>query len=79
MPLTIWCNVSLADDPVSITKPCCPDSLTKILLDLFADEVTSKIFYTTDLMVLIDIISRQIHDLCPGEKVLCNQSKAVLL
>ena len=57
------------DDPVCIKTPCCPDSLTKILLDLFADKETSTIFYTTDLMVLIDIITRQLLDHCPGEKV----------
>ena len=26
-------------------------------------------FYTTDFMVLIDIVLRQISDLCPGDKV----------
>ena len=57
------------EDPVSIKAPCCPDSLTKILLDIFADKETAAIFYTSDLMVLIDIITRQLHDLCPGEKV----------
>ena len=50
-------------------KSCCPDSLTKILLDLFSDPLTSGVFYTTDLKVLIDIISRQLHDLAPGDKV----------
>ncbi|XP_003384974.1 PREDICTED: NCK-interacting protein with SH3 domain-like [Amphimedon queenslandica] len=60
--------VNRGEDPVSIVKPCCPDSLTKILLDLFSDPLTSGVFYTTDLKVLIDIISRQLHDLAPGDK-----------
>ena len=62
----------LLEDPVAVKTPCCPDSLTKILLDLFSDKDTAGIFYTSDLMVLIDIISRQLHDLCPGEKVRIN-------
>ena len=57
------------DDPVCIHTPCCPDSLTKLLLDMFSDKTTSNVFYTTDLMVLIDIICRQLHDLSPGDKV----------
>jgi hypothetical protein len=62
--------VNRGEDPVAIDmmSPRCPDSLTKILLDIFSDKATSGIFYTTDLMVLIDIISRQLHDLSPGDK-----------
>ena len=66
------------DDPVCIKTPCCPDSLTKILLDLFADKETSTIFYTTDLMVLIDIITRQLLDHCPGEKVSLHCASSVI-
>ena len=69
----------VSEDPVSIHAPCCPDSLTKILLDLFADKDTATIFYTSDMMVLIDIITRQLHDLCPGEKVRFTERKREIL
>ncbi len=52
-----------------ITDPCCPDSMTKFLLDVFSDTSTSDLFYTTDMMVLIDIVTRQLTDLCPGMEV----------
>ncbi len=54
---------------MAITEPCCPDSMTKFLLDLFSDSGTSGLFYTTDMMVLIDIVTRQLTDLCPGMEV----------
>lgn len=57
------------EDPVAITEPCCPNSLTKFLLDVFANRSTSGLFYTTDMMVLIDIVTRQLSDLGPGEEV----------
>lgn len=59
----------LAEDPVAIAEPCCPDSMTKFLLDLFSDQKTSGLFYTTDMRVLIDIVTRQLTDLCPGMEV----------
>ena len=57
------------EDPVILRKPLCPDSLTKFALDVFSSKETSGMFYTTDLMVLIDIVLRQISDLCPGDEV----------
>lgn len=54
---------------MAITEPCCPNSLTKFLLDVFAGRSTSGLFYTTDMMVLIDIVTRQLSDLGPGEEV----------
>ena len=54
---------------MALSEPCCPDSITKFLLDLFADKSTSGMFYTTDMMVLIDIVTRQLTDLGPGEEV----------
>ena len=57
------------DDPVALQKPLCPDSLTKFALDVFSSGETATMFYTTDLMVLIDIVLRQISDLCPGDEV----------
>ena len=57
------------EDPVAIAEPCCPDSMTKFLLDVFHDTSTSSIFYTTDMMVLIDIVARQLTDLSQGDVV----------
>ena len=57
------------EDPVAIADPCCPDSMTKFLLDVFSDRETSGLFYTTDMMVLLDIVTRQLTDLCPGMEV----------
>ena len=57
------------EDPVAISEPCCPDSMTKFLLDVFCSKTTSGMFYTTDMMVLIDIVTRQIADLGQGEEV----------
>ncbi|XP_072136869.1 NCK-interacting protein with SH3 domain isoform X4 [Mobula birostris] len=60
-----------ADDPVSIFKhqPQPPHSVLKFLQDVFADKDTARIFYRTDMMVMIDIIVRQTSDLSPGEKI----------
>ena len=54
---------------MAISKPCCPDSMTKFLLDIFSDKDTAGLFYTTDMMVLIDIVARQLADLGPEEEV----------
>ena len=48
----------------------CPDSVVKFLLDIFSSRTTSDFFYTTDMMVLLEIILRQISDLSPGDQVL---------
>ncbi|XP_053324862.1 NCK-interacting protein with SH3 domain isoform X2 [Spea bombifrons] len=59
------------DDPVCIFKhqPQPPHSVLKILQDIFASSDTANIFYHSDMMVMIDIIVRQIADLSPGEKL----------
>ncbi|XP_073431183.1 NCK-interacting protein with SH3 domain isoform X2 [Dendrobates tinctorius] len=59
------------DDPVCIFKhqPQPPHSVLKILQDVFASSDTANIFYHTDMMVMIDIIVRQIADLSPGDKL----------
>lgn len=72
---SIWLStVSLPspDDPVCIFKhqPQPPHSVLKFLQDIFASKDTASIFYHTDMMVLIDILVRQIADLSPGDKVL---------
>ncbi|XP_010211918.1 PREDICTED: NCK-interacting protein with SH3 domain-like, partial [Tinamus guttatus] len=60
-----------ADDPVCIFKhqPQPPHSVLKFLQDVFASKDTASIFYHTDMMVLIDILVRQIADLSPGDKL----------
>ncbi|XP_042307626.1 NCK-interacting protein with SH3 domain isoform X2 [Sceloporus undulatus] len=59
------------DDPVCVFKhqPQPPHSVLKFLQDIFASKDTANIFYHTDMMVMIDIIVRQIADLSPGEKL----------
>lgn len=52
-----------------IKEPNVPNSLTKMLLDLFSDSTTASLFYTNDLLVVIDIITRQLTDLNPDDKV----------
>ncbi|XP_063267359.1 NCK-interacting protein with SH3 domain isoform X2 [Prinia subflava] len=59
------------DDPVCIFKhqPQPPHSVLKFLQDIFASKDTASIFYHTDMMVLIDILVRQLADLSPGDKL----------
>ncbi|XP_028907300.1 NCK-interacting protein with SH3 domain [Ornithorhynchus anatinus] len=59
------------DDPVCIFKhqPQPPHSVLKFLQDIFASKDTAGIFYHTDMMVMIDIMVRQIADLSPGDKL----------
>ena len=52
-----------------IKEPNVPNSLTKMLLDLFSDSTTASLFYTNDLLVVIDIITRQLTDLNTDDKV----------
>ncbi|KAL5015386.1 hypothetical protein ScPMuIL_009656 [Solemya velum] len=59
------------DDPVKMfdhqSSP--PNSVTKLLLDLYGNAKTACLLYTNDLKVLIDIVIRQLCDLSPGEKI----------
>lgn len=59
------------DDPVCMFKhtPPAPHSVLKFLQDVFASKETANIFYSTDMMVMIDIAVRQISDLSPGDKL----------
>lgn len=58
------------DDPVRIFDhlPAPPHSLIKLFTDLFSRKCTANLFYTNDIKVLIDIIVRNISDLCPGDE-----------
>lgn len=59
------------DDPVCVFKhtPPAPHSVLKFLQDVFASRESAGIFYSTDMMVMIDIAVRQISDLSPGDKL----------
>ena len=57
------------EDPVVVKEANVPNSLTKMLMDLFSHSTTASLFYTNDLLVVIDIITRQLSDLNPDDKV----------
>ena len=55
------------DDPAAIIGARSgPNSIHKLVLDVFSTDDCIHHFYTNDLMVLIDIIARQLSDLGPG-------------
>ena len=56
------------EDPAAIIGPRDDEvnSIHKLVLDVFSSEGCIGHFYTNDLMVLIDIIARQLADLGPG-------------
>ena len=56
------------DDPAAIieSREGEVNSIHKLVLDVFSSEACIRHFYTNDLMVLIDIIARQLADLGPG-------------
>ena len=68
MPLFV---LSFTEDPVRMFdhEPKPPDSLLKVMGDIFSSPTTSGIFYTNDMMVFIDIIIRQLNDLASGDSV----------
>ena len=55
------------DDPAAIIGARTgSNSIHKLVLDVFSTDDCIHHFYTNDLMVLIDIIARQLSDLGPG-------------
>lgn len=56
------------DDPAAIIGPRdgAVNSIHKLVLDVFSSDACITHFYTNDLMVLIDIVARQLADLGPG-------------
>ncbi|XP_064457869.1 NCK-interacting protein with SH3 domain-like isoform X2 [Ornithodoros turicata] len=58
------------DDPARVLthELNVPNSVLKILVELFADPATAELFYTNDVSVLVDIIARQLSDLQLGDK-----------
>ena len=47
----------------------CSDSVLKFFTDIFSSRDTSNFFYTSDMMILIEIVLRQLTDLSPGAGV----------
>ena len=45
------------------------DSVSCLLLGLFADQSTTHLFYTADKEVLLDVIFRRLTDYGPGDQV----------
>lgn len=61
--------VLLSEDPVALGKPLVPDSVLKLLKDMFAERSTASLFYTSDTHVLVGIVARQLNDLPEGSEV----------
>ncbi|XP_061423137.1 NCK-interacting protein with SH3 domain isoform X3 [Lethenteron reissneri] len=59
------------EDPVDMFEhaPRPPHSVLKFLQDMFCERETAAIFYHTDMLVMIDIIVRQLSDLSAGDKM----------
>jgi hypothetical protein len=57
-------------DPISVLNQDskCPDSVLKLLLEMFTCSMTADLFYTNDTKVLIDIVIRSLMNWEPGEK-----------
>ncbi|XP_075156202.1 NCK-interacting protein with SH3 domain isoform X2 [Haematobia irritans] len=57
------------EDPVKVLKHStdCMNSVLKMFIDMFSVSETAAMFYTNDTKVLIDIIVRQLTDLCAGD------------
>ena len=71
--------INREEDPVCLREPLVPDSMTKFCLDLFSSKITAGLLYTSDLRVLIDIITRQLSDRAPGDQVLCVHTLCVFM
>lgn len=66
----------MLDDPVKLLKHTGTGSLNSVLklfIDIFSRKKAANIFYTTDNKVLIDIVVRQLTDLCAGNPVSIRQ------
>lgn len=65
------CYVPLAEDPIKVLKHSSDamNSVLKMFIDIFSVAETAAMFYTNDTKVLIDIIVRQLTDLCAGNPV----------
>jgi Protein of unknown function (DUF2013) len=50
-------------------KPAPPHSVRKLVSDLFSNRKTAALFYTNDVKVLIDIVTRELSDQSAGDQV----------
>ena len=59
------------DDPVHMFdhNPQPPHAVMKFMQDLYSDERTADLLYTSDALVLTDVIIRQLADLSAGDPV----------
>ena len=55
-------------------EPAPAHSVVKLMVDLFSEPAISRLFYTNDVKVLVDIVTRSLADLSPGDPV-CNNSR----
>ena len=64
-------SLNLVEDPIKVLKHSTDtmNSVLKIFIDIFSIPETAGMFYTNDNKVLIDIIVRQLTDLCAGNPV----------
>lgn len=64
-------NISSSVDPIHIAgQPLnLPNSVLKLTTDTFSSKAAADLFYTNDIKVLIDIVTRCVTDLGPGDKV----------
>ncbi|XP_050052033.1 NCK-interacting protein with SH3 domain isoform X1 [Dermacentor andersoni] len=63
--------VNREDDPARVLThevAGVPNSVLKMLAELFSDSTTAELFYLNDVAVLVDIVARQLSDLPPGDK-----------
>ncbi|KAH9361198.1 hypothetical protein HPB48_001556 [Haemaphysalis longicornis] len=63
--------VNREDDPARVLThevAGVPNSVLKMLTELFSDSTTAELFYLNDVAVLIDIVTRQLSDLPPADK-----------
>lgn len=63
--------VVFTEDPTNLFSypRACPDSVLKFLTDIFSSRDTADFFYTSDMMILLEIVLRQLTDLSPGAGV----------
>ncbi|KAH6948080.1 hypothetical protein HPB50_022805 [Hyalomma asiaticum] len=64
--------VNREDDPARVLThevKGVPNSVLKMLAELFSDSTTAELFYLNDVAVLVDIVARQLSDLPPGDKM----------
>lgn len=63
--------VNREEDPTTLFQypRSCPDSVVKFLTDIFSSQTTSDFFYTSDMLILIEIVLRQLTDLSAGSEL----------